>query len=99
MFKLILLLVVFGYISGLADAQTHFETDNITTSSGDLKITFIGHASLIFTFNGKVIHVDPDGELADYSTLPKADIVLIPTSIVTILIYLLSKYYEPIKPN
>ena len=77
MFKLILLLVVFGYIAGLANAQTHFETDNITTSNGDLKITFIGHASLIFTFNGKVIHVDPDGGLADYSTLPKADIVLI----------------------
>jgi len=77
MFKLILLLVVFGYIAGLANAQTHFETDNITTSGGDLKITFIGHASLIFSFNGKVIHVDPDGELADYSTLPKADIVLI----------------------
>jgi len=77
MFKLILLLMVFGYITGVANAQTHFETDNITTSGGDLKITFIGHASLIFSFNGKVIHVDPDGELADYSTLPKADIVLI----------------------
>ena len=77
MFKLILLLVVFGYITGVANAQTPFETDNITTSDGDLKITFIGHASLIFSFNGKVIHVDPDGELADYSTLPKADIVLI----------------------
>jgi len=77
MFKLILLLVVFGYITGVANAQTHFETDNITTSDGDLKITFIGHTSLIFSFNGKVIHVDPDGELADYSTLPKADIVLI----------------------
>jgi L-ascorbate metabolism protein UlaG (beta-lactamase superfamily) len=77
MFKLVLLLVVLGYISGIANAQTHFETDNITTSKGDLSITFIGHASLIFTFNGKVIHVDPDGELADYSTLPKADIVLI----------------------
>jgi len=77
MFKLILLLVVFGYITGVANAQTHFEKDNITTSGGDLKITFIGHASLIFSFNGKVIHVDPDGELADYSTLPKADIVLI----------------------
>ena len=77
MFKLILLLVVFGYITGVANAQTHFETDNITTSDGDLKITFIGHASLMFTFNGKVIHVDPDGRLADYSTLPKADIVLI----------------------
>jgi len=77
MFKLILILVVFGYISGLANAQTHFETDNITTSGGDLKITFIGHASLIFAFDGKIIHVDPDGELADYSTLPKADIILI----------------------
>jgi len=77
MFKLILILVIFGYISDFANAQTHFETDNITTSGGDLKITFIGHASLIFSFNGKVIHVDPDGELVDYSTLPKADIVLI----------------------
>lgn len=78
MHKLILLLALFGYIAvGFANAQTHFETDNINTSSGDLKITFIGHASLIFTFNGKVIHVDPDGGLADYSTLPKADIILI----------------------
>jgi len=77
MFKLILFLMLFGYIAGVANARTHFETDNITTSDGDLKITFIGHASLIFTFNGKVIHVDPDGRLADYSSLPKADIILI----------------------
>ena len=77
MFKLILLLMLFGYIAIVANAQVHFETDNITTSGGDLKITFIGHASLIFTFNEKVIHVDPDGGLADYSTLPKADIILI----------------------
>jgi len=77
MFKLILFLILFGYIAGVANAQTHFETDNITTSDGDLKITFIGHASLIFTFNGKVIHVDPVREQADYSKLPKADIILI----------------------
>ena len=78
MLKLILLLALFGYIAvGFANAQTHFETDNINTSSGDLKITCIGHATLMFTFNGKVIHVDPDGRLADYSTLPEADIVLI----------------------
>jgi len=77
MFKLILFLILFGYIAGVANAQTHFETDNITTSDGDLKITFIGHASLIFTFNGKVIHVDPVSEQADYSKLPKADIILI----------------------
>jgi len=77
MFKLILFLILFGYIAGVANAQTHFKTDNITTSDGDLKITFIGHASLIFTFNGKVIHVDPVREQADYSKLPKADIILI----------------------
>jgi len=77
MFKLILFLILFGYIAGVANAQTHFETDNITTSDGDLKITFIGHASLIFSFNGKVIHVDPVSEQADYSKLPKADIILI----------------------
>ena len=36
------------------------EQDTIQTSAGDLKITFIGHASLIFEFGGKVI--DEDGK-------------------------------------
>ena len=54
-----------------------FETDTIKTSAGDLKITFLGHGSLYFTFAGKIIHVDPFSAVADYSTLPKADIVLL----------------------
>lgn len=54
-----------------------FETDIIPTSAGDVAITFIGHGSLMMEFNSKIIHVDPFGELADYSQLPKADIVLI----------------------
>jgi len=54
-----------------------FEEDTIKTSAGDLKITFIGHATLMFTFGGKVIHVDPVSSEADYRAMPKADIILI----------------------
>lgn len=58
-------------------AQGKFEKDIIKTSAGDLEITFIGHGTLMFAFNGKVIHVDPWRRLADYSKLPKADIILV----------------------
>jgi L-ascorbate metabolism protein UlaG (beta-lactamase superfamily) len=54
-----------------------FETDTIKTSAGELEVTFIGHGTLIFSFDGKVIHVDPWSKLADYSQMPKADIILI----------------------
>jgi L-ascorbate metabolism protein UlaG (beta-lactamase superfamily) len=56
---------------------TPFETDVISTSDGDVAITFIGHGSLMMKFNNKIIYVDPFGEVADYSQFPKADIVLI----------------------
>ena len=55
----------------------HFETDVIQTTAGDLQITFLGHGSLMFTFGEKVIHVDPFSRVADYTALPKADIILI----------------------
>ena len=58
-------------------AQESFETDTIKTSAGDLKITFLGHGSLIFTFAGKTIHVDPFSKVADYTKLPKANIILL----------------------
>ena len=56
---------------------SQFETDTLKTSQGDLKITFIGHGTLMFQFGGKVIHVDPVGQYADYSQLPKADLILV----------------------
>lgn len=57
--------------------QAQFEVDVIPTSAGDLAITFLGHGSLMLVFNEDTIYVDPFGEVADYSKLPKADIVLI----------------------
>ncbi len=37
----------------------------------------IGHGTLMFAFGGKVIHVDPWTKQADYSALPKADMILL----------------------
>ncbi len=54
-----------------------YEMDVVPTSAGDLKITFIGHGTLMFACGGKVIHVDPWSQLADYGKLPKADLILI----------------------
>jgi L-ascorbate metabolism protein UlaG (beta-lactamase superfamily) len=64
-------------LASIAHAQSAFETDSLPTAAGDLKITFIGHGTLMFTFSGRVIHVDPYGKLADYAKLPKADLILI----------------------
>ena len=60
-----------------AAAQEGFESDIIKTSAGDLKITFLGHGTLMFTFGGKVIHIDPVSQEADYTKLPKADLILV----------------------
>jgi L-ascorbate metabolism protein UlaG (beta-lactamase superfamily) len=57
--------------------QERFETDVIPTSAGDLKVTFLGHGTLMLTFKGKTIHVDAYSKVADYSKLPKADVILI----------------------
>ena len=64
-------------LAGFASAPAKFEKDIIPTSKGDLEITFLGHASLMMVFDGKTIHVDPYGDVADYGSLPKADLVLV----------------------
>ncbi|MBI1956225.1 MAG: MBL fold metallo-hydrolase [Acidobacteria bacterium] len=61
----------------LAQTTPSRQTDTIATSGGDLRITPIQHASLMLEFGGKVIHVDPVGQGADYSGLPPADLILI----------------------
>ena len=58
-------------------SMEEFETDVLMTSGGDVEITLLGHGSLLFTFEEKRIYVDPFSRVADYSALPKADIVLI----------------------
>lgn len=57
--------------------QETYPKDVIPTSTGDLTITFIGHGTLMFQHQGKVIHVDPVGREGDYSVLPDADLILV----------------------
>jgi L-ascorbate metabolism protein UlaG (beta-lactamase superfamily) len=76
--RVFLLTTVFiAVFAGYATAQEAFEADIIKTSAGELKITFIGHGTLMFAFGGKVIHVDPVSKEADYNKLPKGDLVLL----------------------
>jgi L-ascorbate metabolism protein UlaG (beta-lactamase superfamily) len=58
-------------------SEKKFEEDTIKADGNDLKITFIGHGTLMFTYQSKIIHVDPWTSQADYSKLPKADVILI----------------------
>jgi L-ascorbate metabolism protein UlaG (beta-lactamase superfamily) len=54
-----------------------FQEDIHATGKGALKITFIGHGTLMFAFNKMIIHVDPVTSYADYSRMPKADLILV----------------------
>jgi L-ascorbate metabolism protein UlaG (beta-lactamase superfamily) len=69
------LCLLFVFSLGVS-AQT-YEEDIIKTSAGDLKIAFIGHGTLMFQFGDTVIHVDPVSREADYSNMPKADLILV----------------------
>ncbi|MEJ2099196.1 MAG: MBL fold metallo-hydrolase [Desulfobacterales bacterium] len=78
MFKVILLIVLFcAAMETGVWAERNYKTDIVKTSKGDLEIFFIGHGSLMFTFGGKVIHVDPFSRVADYSKLPQADLIFL----------------------
>ena len=71
-----LLLFLLLLVVTFANAQ-NFSPDVYETSMGKLTISFIGHGALMFQLNGKTIQVDPWTKLADYSVLPKADLILI----------------------
>ncbi len=58
-------------------AQKEFETDIIKTSDGELKITFLGHGSLLLNYQNNNIYIDPFSKIADYTSLPKAEIIFL----------------------
>jgi len=69
----ILILIMSAPLKG----QNHFDSDTVSTINGPLIMTFIGHGSLQFTFDGKIIYVDPWSRLANFNLMPKGDLILI----------------------
>ncbi|MCJ7611378.1 MAG: MBL fold metallo-hydrolase [Candidatus Aminicenantes bacterium] len=65
------------WMLGQASALGAAESEVFKTSQGELKITLLKHASLMFSWKGMVVHVDPVGDSADYSALPQAALILI----------------------
>ena len=60
-----------------AGAQDTPASDVFALPGGSLRITFLGHATLMIEYGGKVIAVDPVRAEADYAGLPKADLILV----------------------
>lgn len=58
-------------------AAQDFEFDKFPSEKGEIKIVFVGHGSLILEHDHKIIHIDPCTQFADYSLMPKADLILI----------------------
>jgi L-ascorbate metabolism protein UlaG (beta-lactamase superfamily) len=74
MFRIVVVLLAVGLVSA---GEKELKMDVVKVDSNDLKITFIGHGTLMFEYQGKVIHIDPVSAEADYTKLPKADLILL----------------------
>lgn len=72
-----ILLIVFVMEPTRSFSQEAFEADSFRTAMGMLTIHFIGHGTLMMQVDGKVIHVDPVMQEADYRQMPDADLVLV----------------------
>lgn len=57
--------------------EDYIKADVYETDKGELKVTLVGHGSVMFQYAGKIIQVDPYSNVTDYSKLPKADLIII----------------------
>ena len=60
-----LFFVIIGF-SAFSAAENTFESDFLSTSPVPIKMTFIGHGTLMFHLGETVIHIDPVARYADY---------------------------------
>jgi len=61
----------------IAEPAKVIASDSYLTSNGEFNVTLVGHGSVMFEYQGKVIHIDPYSKVAEYSNLPKADLIVL----------------------
>jgi L-ascorbate metabolism protein UlaG (beta-lactamase superfamily) len=64
-------------MSATAFSQSAPAVDRLSTSAGTVEMTFIGHASLMFSFNGFIVFMDPVKSMGKYDSFQKADLILV----------------------
>ena len=74
--KILLLLLVIN-LSFANPMGNNPAKDVFDAGDGKLSISFIGHGTLMFEYNGMVIHIDPTMRESDYSKMPDADLILV----------------------
>lgn len=77
MARVLIIILLFTLLTFSMIYSQNYEQDIFSTSKGPLKITFFGHASLMLEWAGQLIQVDPVSQFADFSQLPKADLILV----------------------
>lgn len=75
--QLLSLILALFFTGSVTPFAQKIQKDSFETSMGTLTIHHVGHASLWFEIDDKVIHVDPFGQMGDYTSMPKADLILI----------------------
>jgi L-ascorbate metabolism protein UlaG (beta-lactamase superfamily) len=71
------LTLIITAMTGQIKSQNLPASDLLGTAAGNVEMYFIGHGSLMFKMNERIIYVDPVKSSGNYDNLPKADIILV----------------------
>jgi L-ascorbate metabolism protein UlaG (beta-lactamase superfamily) len=63
-----------GFSEGWAEDKG---SDVFDSGKGEVRIVFLGHASLILIYDNAYFYIDPVSEYGNYSSYPKADVILV----------------------
>lgn len=76
--KTLIISLLTVFMTTTLNSAVRIAKDSIETKDGKILVLgAIKHGSIMMTFEGKTIYIDPVSEYADYSALPKADVILI----------------------